>query len=108
MKTHLSKKASSCYGLLQTEISIPYPLSLILHKKAIIGKNNNIKSWKKVWIRHKRKFSWESKRNQVWDPETTTKIHSQPKAIGSKYYSKPKHMWCYYFSHLLHSFTNQM
>lgn len=37
---------------------------------------------KKVWIRHKRKFPWESKRNQAWDPETT-KIHSQPRAIGS-------------------------
>lgn len=41
MKTQLSKNASNCCGLSQTEISIPYPPSLILHKKAITGKKRN-------------------------------------------------------------------
>ena len=45
MKTQLSKDASNCRGLLQTEISIPYTPSLILHKKAITGKKRNESKW---------------------------------------------------------------
>lgn len=45
MKTHLSKNASNCCGLLPTEIAIPYTTSLILHKKAITGKEKNEGIW---------------------------------------------------------------
>lgn len=45
MKTHLSKNASNCYGLLQTEISMPHPTCLILYKKAIMGKERNEGKW---------------------------------------------------------------
>lgn len=57
MKTHLSKNASNCYGLLQTEISIPHPTCLILHKKAIMGKERNEGKWesmKRGTNRHKK------------------------------------------------------
>lgn len=45
MKTHLSKNASNCYGLLQTEISMPHPTCLILYKKVIMGKERNEGKW---------------------------------------------------------------
>lgn len=39
------KNASNCYELLQTEVSMPHPTCLILHKKAIMDKERNEGKW---------------------------------------------------------------